>query len=152
MPDINIPIQNLLQPILKNYSSSLLIIKRNWDKIISQKYKDYCIATKTTFKKDTHNQGSLYITCFNNVASFYIEKNKLFIIEKINVLFGYNVISDLKIKQEPKIIKKNTKQNIITDNDKSIINNKLQKVKNQNLQESLKELGHSLFNRTNNNK
>ena len=111
--DLSNCLKKILKPILKNYSPILLILKRNWENIIGSKYYKYCQPEKCNFKKQLIDgniktikyDGTLYIVCFNSVVSFFIENNKLYIIEKINIIFGRKLISQIKIKQNPKIIK-----------------------------------------------
>jgi hypothetical protein len=105
MMNLGIFVDKLLKPILKDYSPTLLILNRNWSSIVGDKYREYCIPDKVIFVKNTKNNGILYIKVFNSVVSFYIDNNKKILIEKINTIFGYSMIKDIKLKQEPKIVK-----------------------------------------------
>ena len=98
--EINFLLKDLLKPILKNYSPIILILKRNWCNILGEKYYEFCEAENVYFSKNKKNHGILNIICFNNVISFYIENNKFFILDKINAIFGYCLIQDIKVKQQ----------------------------------------------------
>ncbi len=145
MKEINIVVKDVIKPILKNYSPVIIIIRRNWNAIIGERYFDFCEADKVFFQKNKKNDGNLYVKCFNNVISFYIENNKLFIIEKINSIFGYHLINDIKIKQEPKIIKQYKKAQILNDGDRQSIKNIVECVDNKDLKNVLESLGNSIF-------
>ncbi len=151
MKEINFIVRDIIKPILKNYSPVIIIIRRNWGSIVGEKYYDFCEADKVFFQKNKKNDGNLYVKCFNNVISFYIENNKLFIIEKINALFGYHLIGDIKIKQEPKIIKQYNKKSLtVKDEDKITIKNLLKDIENPELKSTLQSLGDSIFGEKNN--
>lgn len=146
MKDINYLVRNIVKPITKNYSPVLLILTRNWENIIGEKYVDFCEVEKVSFQKNKKNDGTIYIKTFNNVISFYIENNKEFILEKINAIFGYSLISKIFIKQTPKIVKQyqqNTKK--INDNDKQFLIEITKNLEENELKESLNELGKTIL-------
>lgn len=146
MKEINFIVKNVLKPILKNYSPVILIIRRNWNTLLSEKYYEFCEPEKVSFKKDKKNDATLYIKCFNTVISFYIENNKMFILEKINSIFGYNLIGDIKIRQDPRIIKQYKKATPkIKEEDLNVINSAIYNIENEELKNSLKDFGNSLF-------
>ena len=147
MKDIDFLLKDLLKPILKGYSPLLLILKKNWLNIIGEKYYEFCEVDKVIFPKNKKNDGILYIICFNNIISFYIENNKIFVIEKINAMFGYNLIQDIKIKQKPKLIKNNNnkKSKTITQNEENILVDATINIENDSLKESLKNLGKIIY-------
>lgn len=146
MKDVEFLLKNILKPVLKNYSPIILILKRNWQNILGERYYEFCEAEKVFFNKNKKNDGILYIVCFNNVISFYIENNKFFIIEKINSIFGYSMIKNLKIIQRPKIIKNYLKKSIkLKNEDKKYIENTAKNIKDKSLKYSLENLGKSIF-------
>jgi len=136
----------MVKPFLKNYSPVILILKRNWKNIFGEKYFEFCEPEKVYFQKDKKNDGVLYIIAFNAVISFYIDNNKEFILEKINSIFGYKLIKDLRIKQNPKIISQYLKNVIKLDkNQKNEIENKINKIEDTDLKKSLEYLGEILY-------
>ena len=146
MKDINYLVRNIVKPITKNYSPVLLILTRNWENIIGEKYAEFCEVEKVSFQKNKKNNGIIYIKAFNNVISFYIENNKEFILEKINAIFGYSLISKIFIKQTPKIVKQyqqNTKK--ISDNDKQFLADITQNLEENELKDSLNKLGEMIL-------
>ena len=144
--EINFLLKDLLKPILKNYSPIILILKRNWQNILGEKYYKFCEAENVYFSKNKKNHGILNIICFNNVISFYIENNKFFILDKINAIFGYCLIQDIKVKQQPKMIKSLYKKNKVLDkNIENSLNNMLLKVDDNYLKNSLINLGKSIY-------
>lgn len=143
MKEINFVVKNVLKPIMKNYSPILVIIRRNWESIMGEKYFEYCEPEKVTFGKDKKNNGTLYIKCFNAVISFHVEHNKMYILEKINSIFGYNLVGNLKIKQEPKVIDKLKKPTPKARSEE--VKKSTENIDNDELKKSLEDLGDSLF-------
>ena len=146
MKEIDKLLKDIIKPILKDYSPIILILRRNWNTLIGEKYHEFCEPEKVLFKKDKKKDAILYIKCFNTVISFYIENNKLFILEKINSIFGYNLIGNIKIKQDPRIIKQYKKQPTQRkENELNQINLAIKNIENEELKNSLKDFGNSLF-------
>lgn len=147
MKDINFIVRDIVKPITKNFSPVLLILMRNWQNIMGEKYYEFCEVEKIVFPKGKKNEGTIYINAFNNVISFYIENNKYFILEKINSIFGYGLISNIKIKQLPKQVKQR-KLNIpkLNENDIKTISNLTSNIDDTELKKSLDALGQAVFN------
>lgn len=148
MKDINFVIRDVVKPITKNFSPVLLILIRNWQNIMGEKYYEFCEVERVSFPKGKKNNATIHINAFNNVISFYIENNKFFILDKINSIFGYGLISDIKIKQIPKIIKQHKIDNIkLNNDDEKTIDNLISNINDDELKQSLKNLGKILFNK-----
>ncbi|HSQ97678.1 MAG TPA: DciA family protein [Rickettsiales bacterium] len=146
MKDINFVIRDVIKPITKNYSPVLLILMRNWQNIMGEKYYEFCEVEKVSFPKNKKIGGIIHIIAFNNVISFYIENNKSFILEKMNAIFGYGLLSDIKIKQLPKLVKQHKNNPIKLDTkDEKAIDNLTSKIDDNELKKSLNDLGRVIF-------
>ena len=131
--------RELLKPILKNPKCNFLYtISTNLINIVGSKYIDYCKISKVSLNKE-QNQASIYLITYNSATSFYINNNKEYIIEKINTLFGYNIVSKLYIQEVPTIIK-NKKSNIKINK-----NYKIDKPINTTLKQVLEDLGSTII-------
>ena len=114
-----------------NYSN----IVDNWTSITSKKISDACYPLSVKMNKEMR-EGTLTLNVIHG-KEMEIEYEKSEIIDKINSFFGYNCISNivLKIVQE-KIEENNKTFPKINNFDK--INEKMNKVNNENLKISLK--------------
>ena len=114
-----------------NYSN----IVDNWTSITSKKISDACYPLSVKMNKELR-EGTLTLNVIHG-KEMEIEYEKSEIIDKINSFFGYNCISNivLKIVQE-KIEENNKTFPKINNFDK--INEKMNKVNNENLKISLK--------------
>ena len=96
-----------------------------------------CYPLKVKISKELNN--GILLLCVIHGKELEIEYNKGFIIDKINLFFGYNYISEIKLK----IIQKemNVKKNIsIKNNLKNKFEDSLNKVNNTELKTSLNKL------------
>ena len=113
-----------------NYSS----IVDNWTKIVSKKISDACYPVTVKMGKEMRN-GKLILNVIHG-KEMDMEYEKKEIIDKINSFFGYNCIGQiiLKITQE----KINTNEKVFPKiKNFSRIENKINKVKNEDLKSSL---------------
>ena len=116
-----------------NYSS----IVDNWTKMVSKKISDSCYPITVKMGKEMKD-GTLVLNVLHG-KELEVEYNKKKIIDEINSFFGYNYIKNIKLKvvQAKKVSIKNnfsSKKNIDS------YNNKIKKIKNENLKNSLTKL------------
>ncbi len=113
-----------------NYSN----IVDNWTKIVSKNISDACYPVTVKMGKEMRN-GRLILNVMHG-KEMDMEYEKKEIIDKINSFFGYNCIGQiiLKITQE----KINTNEKVFPKiKNFSRIENKINKVKNEDLKSSL---------------
>ena len=113
-----------------NYSN----IVDNWTKMVSRKISDACYPITVKMGKEMRD-GTLVLNVLHG-KELEIEYEKKEILDKINSFFGYNCINQitLKIVQEKIEFKKDQFPKI---NDLSKINEKMNKVKDNQLKNSL---------------
>ena len=86
-----------------NYSN----IVDNWTNMVSKKISDACYPVTVKMGKEMRN-GTLVLNVIHG-KELEIEYEKKEIIDKINSFFGYNCISNIKLKIKQKKIKLNEK-------------------------------------------
>lgn len=148
-------IKNTVDFLLKDKLKSpkftaLSKIYSNWEKIVGQKYLNYSYPSKITLDNEQQH-GSLYVVSSNPVASFYLNNNKIYILEKINTFFGYNAIQQMYIIEKPmeihtEFIKKEKKE--LTEEQKDKINS-INKGKDDALSISLRNFVKSFYENQN---
>lgn len=137
----------ILKDKIKNVKFSVLNkIYNNWVNIVGQKYLDYCYPSKISLDHE-QKTGSLYIVCYNPAVSFFLNNNKIFILEKINFYFGYKAIKNFFIIENPMVLKNNyiqhKKENLTEEQTKLIEN--INKNQDDKLSQSLRFLTKSIF-------
>lgn len=125
----------------------------NWGEIVGEQLAQYSFPQKIVFQRDRKNNGCLYLSVPSGAFAVEIQHREKYILDKINIYFGYNAVSSLKILQNndlcpgdyrmkpakkrelPSLKKEETEQ----------IKNLSCEINNQNLKEILIKLGHSIF-------
>jgi hypothetical protein len=77
----------------------------NWKIVIDEKYGDYCTLTRITSDQYKAEGHVAHLVSYNSSASFYLSSNSQYIVDRINSLFGHELITRLMIKEIPTIIK-----------------------------------------------
>ena len=113
-----------------NYSN----IVDNWTKMVSKKISDVCYPMNVKMGKEMRD-GTLILNVIHG-KEMEIEYKKKEIIDKINSFFGYNCIGNVKLKIVENKIKFN-KKIFPKINDLSKIEEKMKKVNNKDLKNSL---------------
>ena len=113
-----------------NYSN----IVDNWTKMVSKKISDVCYPMNVKMGKEMRD-GTLILNVIHG-KEMEIEYKKKEIIDKINSFFGYNCIGNVKLKIVENKIKFN-KKIFPKINDLSKIEEKMNKVNNKDLKNSL---------------
>ena len=113
-----------------NYSN----IVDNWTKMVSKKISDACYPITVKMGKEMRD-GTLILNVIHG-KEMEIEYEKKEIIDKINSFFGYNCISNVTLKIVEDKIKFN-KKIFPKINDLSKIEEKMKKVNNKDLKNSL---------------
>ena len=116
-----------------NYSN----IVDNWTKMVSKKISDSSYPISIKMGKEMRN-GNLVLNVIHG-KELEVEYSKSEIIDKINSFFGYNCISQITLKIIKEKIKFKDNQNIKIK-DIAKINKKIEKVNNNQLKSSLKNL------------
>jgi hypothetical protein len=137
--------RKILTPIFKNPKFNFLYtIAKNWKGIVGKKYEDYCKVEKVTLTNE-NRQGNVYVISYNSSVSFYLNNNKEYIIEKLNVVFGYRAVLNLFVKEIPTYV--NVKKEVVKiRGDEKKIEMIVSKIENNDLKKSLLELGVSIGN------
>ena len=116
-----------------NYSN----IVDNWTKMVSKKISDACYPIAVKIGKEMKD-GTLVLKVTHG-KEMEVEYEKREIMDKINSFFGYNCISQIKLKiiHEKKKLKKKIHQKIIGEEE---INSKISSVQDKSLKKSLNNL------------
>ncbi len=114
-----------------NYSN----IIDNWTSITSKKISDACYPLSVKMNKEMRG-GTLILNVIHG-KEMEVEYEKNEIIDKINSFFGYNCISNIILKIVQEKVEKN-KKTFAKINNLDKINEKMDKVSNENLKINLK--------------
>lgn len=137
----------ILKPIFSSTKKEFVIINnliKNWPEIIGKKYSKFCHPQLVNFNKD-HKSAKLTVVAYNSAISFFIENNSELILERIASLYGFKTINKITVKQQPKNIKINQDFIKLSASDEQIIQNKIQKIADQSLAQTIADLGRDII-------
>ena len=143
-------ISEILKPILGRKKSNFAVIvslNKGWSDIIGEKFQQFCAPKDIKFAKNQKNNGTLIIKAYNPSTAFYLEASSSQIIERIAVYYGYKVISEIKIHQEPRNIKlaKLEDEIKITSNQQLLIDQSIGQINDLELKSILSRLGRTIL-------
>ena len=152
-------IKNINRNFTSKFNKLDFVIQSNWSEIVGSYFKEYTEPNQITKVPDFENE--LEETQYKNylnvsvapAAAIEFQHFKDVVIEKINSYFGYKAIADLRIHQNyiPKVNGNNkiySKTMQLSQNEKNSINNKVTKMKNNDLKSSLTDLGEYITKNT----
>ena len=152
-------IGDFIKKINRNFTSKLgkieFVIISKWPEITGSYFSQYSEPKNITRIPISENDlgEPVYKSCLNvnvsSAAALEFQHYKNTILEKINSYFGYKAIVDIKIHQKLDLyssIKVKNKINTIelTYDEKNVIESKVENMSNNNLKESLINLGQTI--------
>lgn len=145
----------LLRQLLGNNGMLFMELLNSWENIVGKDIAAYCLPRNISFKKDERTNGCLEIIVLAGAFAMEIGQKQPYIIEKINTFFGYPAISRLKINQTgnpenflltKKPIEK-VKKKVVTAEEESYITELTKDINNEELRQSLENIGRAVFSR-----
>lgn len=142
-------LSELLKPIFQSSKKEFILINnlvRNWEEIAGKKYAAMCYPKSVSINKDKLSGGKLTIAVYNSAVGFFLENNSELLTERIAKLYGHKAISNIIIKQEPKITKVAvTTETKLPEHEEKNLQEKIAKVSDADLAETLQKLGRDIL-------
>ena len=151
-------IRPLIQSLLGQKGIMQLEILGHWKEIVGDDLSAYSFPEKIEFRQGAKNGGIVHLIVPSGAFALELQHREKQIISKINVYFGYNAVSSIRIRQDGefnfeqlKPIHKHNKSNdiLVSEEEKKYIEEMSSEVKNEKLKEILIKLGYSVFNQKN---
>lgn len=152
------PLSEGMSPFVKKLLGKKGLIEMeliaDWKNIVGEETATYTVPQKIDFKKDSRYNGVLHIAVPNGAFAIEIGQQKPVILEKINTYFGYQAVGNLKImindvffKSAFETAKHDDKQqkNLVSQTQKSYIDQLTEGVNNPELKARLQKLGESIL-------
>lgn len=148
---ISAKISQILKPIFLKKKDNFVVVnnlQKNWQKIVGEQCFQFCSIKKIQFEKNKKAGASLYIRAYNSAVAFYLEANSNQIIQNIASYYGYKIVAQIKIIQEPKnidLVKEVVKASKISVEQQKIIEDSTDKINDKELKLVLQNLGKVIF-------
>ncbi len=124
----------------------------NWTNIAGKDIASYSKPLRIDFKKDERTKGTLYVETYGGAFALELQAKSKFLIDKVNVFFGYQAVQQLKIVQNSKQIE-NVAQDVIkpqkilvTVEEENYIEQASSGLSSDRLKSVLQRLGRAIFN------
>tara|TARA_B110000014_G_C19926291_1_gene479195 strand:+ start:200 stop:688 length:489 start_codon:yes stop_codon:yes gene_type:complete len=125
-----------LKRLLKKGGYNFSNIVDNWVKMVGKDISNTCYPNTIRMDKDMKN-GTLVLNVIHG-NELSVEYSKSEIMSKINSFFGFNCIKEIKLKIIHEKIK--FKEKLLSNDNRKKYKNKLNKINNQSLKNSLDKL------------
>lgn len=133
----------------------------NWSSIVGTELAQYSFPQKISFKKESKNEGLLYLCTTSGAFALEIQHREKYIIDKINTYFGYNAVSGIKIIQTLQT-QTSSLENLneyekpyeykLNKEEEKYIENLAEAIDNTKLKAIIAKLGRSVLNKNKNKK
>ena len=126
-----------VKSILKKNGYNYSEIISKWDSLVGKDISNSCFPKSIKMSRENNN-GTLILSVErgNEIIAEYSKKE---IINKINSYFGYKLIDQIRLQTYNSKKKKEKKQNILSKSSKKF-EEKINKIKNKNIKNSLHQL------------
>ena len=124
----------------------------NWCDIAGSEIATYSRPIKIDFKKDERVSGTLFIETYGGAFALELQAKSKFLIDKVNVFFVYQAVSNIKIVQNskhPDVIVQDVikpQKMLVSEEEENYIEEVSNGLKSNNLEDALKRLGRAVFN------
>lgn len=158
------PVSQILRPVIKKVLPQKSVIFQQifdlWSEIVTGTEAVNTIPEKLTFTRNQQKEGCLAIWAQSSSQATEVSYNKTMLIRRINSMFGYALVSDIKVTAHPAMITKRIATQGKTDNkvnaNRGVPSQSLDKIlgdiSNPSLKTILNELGSVLDPQTTENK
>lgn len=124
----------------------------NWVEIVGKETASYSRPLKVDFKKDERTEGVLFVETYGGAFAVELQSKSKFLIEKVNVFFGYQAVKHIRIVQNSKPVEKvfqdvvKSQKKLVTDEEEHYIEQISGGLNSESLSETLQNLGRAVFN------
>lgn len=141
-------LSDFLKPIFSSSKKEFILINniaKNWEDIVGKNYSKFCYPKSISFSKNGSGV-KLVIAAHNASIGFLLENSSNLIIERIAVFHGFRSISQIVIKQEPKIIDVSAASQIkLLEEEENFLQKATSKINDENLANTIRELGKKII-------
>ena len=124
----------------------------NWVEIAGKDVASYSKPLRIDFKKGERCGGTLYVETYGGAFALELQSKSKFLIDKVNVFFGYQAVQQLKIVQNSKqvddvsqdVIK--PQKILVTAEEENYIEQASNGLNSEGLKIVLQRLGYAIFN------
>jgi hypothetical protein len=126
-----------IKQILKKNGYNYSEIISKWNLLVGKDISNYCYPKSIKMSRENKNGALVLLVERGNEIN--VEYSKKDIINRINSYFGYQLISEIRLKTFSPVIKKEEKKDIVNNSPKKF-EKKITEIKNKDIRDSLSQL------------
>ena len=126
-----------IKQILKKNGYNYSEIISKWNLLVGKDISNYCYPKSIKMSRENKNGALVLLVERGNEIN--VEYSKKDIINRINSYFGYQLISEIRLKTFSPVIKKEEKKDIVNNSPKKF-EKKINEIKNKDIRDSLSQL------------
>lgn len=142
-------IMPVAKQLLGNHGFFMVDLLSNWSAIVGHNLAAYALPTKLSFPQNTRLNGCLTITVMAGAYAMEIKQQERLLLDKINVYFGYEAITKLKIiqtanQEDFSVCKKpieNLQKNVVSAAEENYITELTKDIRSPELRKIVQKLG-----------
>lgn len=149
---LNEVVHNITSKVYGKYGFLNGTIVQDWEKIVGVEYAASVYPEKIVFPAGKRNHGTLTVKASSHSTALIFQHIHSYVIDRINMYYGYRAVDRIKVivgkievpshpVQEPVEI-------ILSKTEEKAIETLVENIDNQELKESLRSLGRSVFSKT----
>ena len=146
---IGVDMRVLAKNVLGKRGFSNVDLIAHWADIVGENLADAVKPDKITYPKNDRANGTLFVRVQGGAFATLLEHQKDVVLDKINTFLGYNALSEIKIRQDAQIelkpVKVKEEQKKLTAEQEEILQEKIEKITDEELKRQLYEVGKKLF-------
>ena len=143
---------SVLEPILARRAGMTLALIEAWPEITGKEFRNTTRPEKINWPRkvnedDPFKPATLVVACEPSAALFFQHETGV-VIERVNVFFGFEAISQIRIVQKqvkPENDPPSNENRPLSAIDKSRLNELLEKIEDPELKQTLEKLGRGVF-------
>lgn len=152
LQNMNVVVGSFARKILGKKAFIEADIIHNWSDIVGEEIAQLSKPLRVDFKKDERRNGVLHIEAASGALALELQQKSKIIMDKVNVFFGYEAVSRLKIMQNLQIMKEekkslytdNSEKKLVTEEEENYIRQQLKGINNSELSSVLEQIGQFL--------
>ena len=149
-------VSKIITPIAKQLLGQngffMVDLLSNWQALVGKNLATYALPVKLAFAPNSRRDGCLTIATIGGAFAMEIKQQERSLIAKINVFFGYEAISKIKIIQTANpedfaIYKKpieNLQKNVVSVSEENYITELIKDIRSPELREALQKIGQAV--------
>ena len=146
---LNQIVQGVTSKVYGKYGFLNGTLVEDWERIVGPDYANSISPEKITFPAGKRNHGTLLVKASSHSTSLIFQHIHSYVIDRINTYYGYKAVDKIKVivgkVSRPTKPETQKKERVIGKGQEKAIEKLVENIDNQELRDSLKNLGRMIY-------